>query len=89
MILYRPSFFRAWEELSDQQKASARAAIAQLEANFGRPHLHSGLGIRPFGRYFEFRIGLGIRCLFVPIGGDLVLFTCGNHNQIRRYVRDN
>lgn len=40
--------------------AAVNAAIARLESVFGRPHLHSGIGLRPFGKYFEFRAGLDL-----------------------------
>lgn len=89
MILYRPSFERAFKRLTDQEKEDVRQAIRKLERSFGRPHFHSGLSIRAFGKYYECRAGLKLRCLFLPAGGDLILTTVGNHNDIRRYVADN
>lgn len=87
MILYRPSFRGPFNALSEPEKQAVREAIGRLERSFGRPHLHSGLGIRPLGEYFEFRAGLRIRCLFLPEGGDLILVTVGNHDHVRRYIR--
>jgi hypothetical protein len=89
MILYRPSYIRAFKKLSPEQQARVNLAIAKLEESFGRPHLHAGIGLRPFGGYFEFRAGLDLRILFVAHGGDLVLVTVGNHNAIRAFIRGN
>ena len=87
MILTRPSYDRAFGKLSPQQQARVAAAVARLEKSFGRPHLHGGIGLRPFGRYFEFRAGLDLRILFIPFEGDLVLVTVGNHDQIRAFIK--
>jgi hypothetical protein len=64
VIFTRPKFDRAYRSLPAQQQAAVKAAIARVEPVFGRPHLHSGIGLRPFGKYFEFRAGLDLRILF-------------------------
>ena len=88
MIFTRPKFDRAYRSLTAQQQAAVTTAIARVEPAFGRPHLHSGLGLRPFGKYFEFRAGLDLRILFLPEGGDLHLCFVGNHNQVRAYLKN-
>ena len=87
MIRSRPSFDRAYARLTGQQRDRVDAAILRLEGAFGRPHLHAGIGLRPFGGYFELRAGLDLRVLFVPYAGDLVLVTVGNHDQVRRFLK--
>jgi hypothetical protein len=87
VIFTRPKFNRAWRSLTAQQQAAV-AAIARVEPAFGRPHLHSGLGLRPFGKYFEFRAGLELRILFLAEGGDLHLCFVGNHNQVRAFIKN-
>ena len=87
MLLTRPSFNRAFAELSPQQQHRVEAAKARLEQTFGRPPLHSGVGLRSIGSFFEFRAGLGLRVLFVSSGGDLLLVTVGNHDHIARFIR--
>jgi hypothetical protein len=89
VIYSLPSFDRARRRLSPPQEAALVAALARLETAFGHPHLHAGLGLRPFGRYFEFRIGLQLRSLFLPESGDLLLVIVGTHDQIRAYIRNN
>jgi len=88
MILRRPSFDRAYDKLTPQQRARVDDAVARLEQSFGRPHEHGGIGIRSIGRFFECRAGLQLRILFVVRDGDLVLVTTGNHNHIARFLRD-
>lgn len=89
MIVVRPAFQRAAKRLSRAQKDAVNAAIERLPAVFGHPHQHSGAGLRPFGRYLELRVGLGLRILFLAEGGDLHLCTVGNHNAVRANMRTN
>ena len=89
MIYCQPSFTRRYNRLTSQHRSRVDAAVARLEDAFGRPHLHAGVGIRPFGRYLEFRAGLDLRVLFLPEGGDLFLMCVGNHDEIRSYVKGN
>lgn len=63
--------------------------LQQLAEAFGHPHRHAGLGLRPFGRYFECRAGLGLRVLFLVDQGNFFLVTVGNHDHIRSYIKNN
>ncbi len=89
MIYWQPSFTRRYNRLTPQNRARVDAAVARLQDAFGRPHLHAGVGIRPFGRYLELRVGLALRVLFLPESGDLFLMCVGNHEEIRSCVRGN
>jgi hypothetical protein len=51
--------------------------------------LHSGVGIRPFGKFYECRVGRDLRVLFVFDEGDFILVTAGNHDAVARFIRDN
>ena len=88
-ILSRPSFERAYKNLSSEAQAEVRSAAALLPEAFGKPHVHQGLGVRKVGKYFEFRVGLKLRVLFVVRKGDAILVTVGDHDGIVRFVRDN
>ena len=89
MILWIASFDRAFARLTPEQQENVRSAIDLIPSAFGRPHLHGGIGIRPFGTYFECRSGLGLRILFLVESGDFILVTVGNHDQVRAYLRNN
>jgi hypothetical protein len=87
MIYVRPRYERAWRKLASSQQAAVNAAVAHLEGAFGRPHEHSGLGVRAFGQYYEFRAGLGLRVLFLSEKGDLFLCFVGSHEQVRAFIK--
>ena len=89
MIYYRPGFERRYRKLSPQQRSRVDAAVARFEDAVGKPHAHGGLGLRPFGRYLEFRAGLDLRILALPESGDFFLMCVGNHDEVRAYVRSN
>jgi hypothetical protein len=88
-VFAKPSLTRAFKKLNPQKQAAVTASIAGLPDAVERPHLHSGIGIRPFGRYLECRAGLDLRILFYLLDGDIILATTGNHDAIARYVKDN
>lgn len=75
--------------LKPDEQAEARAVLRRLPAAFGRPHVHSGLGLRQLRRgIYEARIGLRIRVIFERDGDLPVIKTLGDHAAIRRYLRD-
>ena len=84
-----PSFDRALKQLSASEQAGVFAAARQLPEAFGKPHVHAGLGIRRIGPFYEFRAGLKLRALFRLREGEAFLTTVGNHDDIRRWVREN
>ena len=87
-------------EFSERFKAQSRAlpvgrqklvadAMAALNDAFGKPHLHSGLGIRRLKRdYFEFRVDRDTRILFKLEGSTAAILLMGNHDDIRRYIKN-
>jgi hypothetical protein len=89
VILTRSSYQGAFKRLSPTQQTALNAAIARLPEIFGRPHLHSGIGIRPVGKFYECRVGRDLRVLFVFDEGDFILVTVGNHDAVARFIRDN
>jgi len=88
-VLSRPSFERAFKALSPETQAQVRSAAALLPEAFGKPHVHQGLGVRKLGKYFEFRVGLQHRVLFLLRKGNAVLVTVGDHDDIVRFIKDN
>lgn len=59
-------------------------------AAWGRPHLHSGIGIRRLAKtIFECRVGLEERLAFVFIATppELVFFFLGDHDAIQKLIR--
>ncbi len=88
-LISLPSFSRRFRKLSEAERDEVKAVGARLPDVFGRPHLHSGIGLRPFGPFFEFRVGLELRVLFRVVDGDARLVCVGDHNEIRAFVKNN
>jgi hypothetical protein len=88
-IYQRPGFVRALKKLPPAEPELIRQRARRAAEIIGHPHLHSSIGLRPFGRYKEFRIGLKTRCLFLLESGDLHLVIFGNHDEVAAYVRNN
>jgi hypothetical protein len=56
---------RRLRELPKSERVECLLALCELAERFGRPHAHSGLGIRKLGnKLFECRAGLALRCIF-------------------------
>jgi len=88
-IYQRPAFLRAMKKLPEKEQEFVRQRARRAAEVLGHPHVHSGIGLRPFGRYKEFRIGLNLRCLFLLEKGDMHLIIVGTHDGISAYVRNN
>ena len=62
--------------------------IDKLRGTFGRPHVHSGMGIRKLKRnYFECRVGLALRLIFRAEPGLLTFIMAGDHDDVKRYAK--
>jgi hypothetical protein len=89
MIYVRAGFERRYKRLSPQQQSRVDSAVLRFQEAVGKPHAHSGIGLRPFGRYLEFRAGLQLRILAIAEAGDWFLVCVGDHDDIRAYVKNN
>ena len=73
----------------EERKVIGEAMNAVL-AGWGKPHVHSGIGIRRLTKtIYECRVGLDQRLAFVFIATppELVFFFIGNHDEIQKMVR--
>ena len=87
-------------EFSPRFRANARAlppdrqeqigqAVALVGEAFGKPHLHTGLGIRRLkGAYFEFRVGRDLRVVFKLNGSVVTLLLVGTHDAVQRFLKN-
>jgi hypothetical protein len=90
---------RITKELLEQIRSKSKSerqevgdAINQVLESWGRPHGHSGIGIRRLTKtIFECRVGLNDRLAFVFIAtpAELVFFFIGNHDEIQKLIRSN
>lgn len=76
------------EKLPESAAAQVRAALGQIPAAFGRPHVHAGIGLRQLKPgVYEARIGLGLRAVFSREDDILVVECIGHHDDVRRFLR--
>jgi hypothetical protein len=77
---------------SKSERQDIGDAINQVLESWGRPHGHSGIGIRRLTKtIFECRVGLDDRLAFVftATPPELVFFFLGNHDEIQKLIRSN
>ena len=88
---FKPSFDRSLKQLGTRDKREIKdVAIRLIEGFSGDRQLHHGLGLKRLrGHYWEVRWNLKIRILF-RWEGDLIEFVlAGNHNDVKRFLKNN
>ena len=82
------SFRRDVRKLPKSRRRDIARAIAAVRDGFGKPHFHSGLGVRRLRRnYFECRAGLDLRLVFRAERGRLTFFAAGDHDAVHRLLK--
>jgi hypothetical protein len=76
-------------ELGREERREIGAAITQIGLVMGRPHQHSGIGIRKLGSsFFEGRAGLRLRLIFEMIDDGVLYFhLLGTHDEVRKFLK--
>ena len=75
-------------ELPKSERAECLLALCELAERFGRPHAHSGLGIRKLGnKLFECRASLALRFIFQDRPTDFFVSFLGDHDEIKALLR--
>ena len=85
---YLSSFDRSFRRLSREKQAKVRAALEGFLDFYKSGIRPEGLGIKKLRkRYWEIRVGLHIRIIFM-LARDLVTFVLtGTHNDIKQFLR--
>jgi hypothetical protein len=75
---------RRLQNLPKSERAECLLALCELPGSFGRPHEHSGLGIRKLGdKIFECRGSASLRFIFQDRPADLFVSFLGNHDEVK------
>lgn len=83
-----PGVFRRLRALSKSERVECLLALCELTESFGRPHVHSGLGIRKLGnKLFECRGSLALRFIFQDRADDLFISFLGNHDEVKALLK--
>ena len=79
---------RRLQNLPKNERADCLLALCELPETFGRPQVHSGLGIRKLGnRIFEFRGNVSLRFIFQDRPADLFVCFLGNHDEVKALLQ--
>ncbi len=63
--------------------------ISEAQSSMGQPHLHKGTGLRKLSdHYFELRVDPKLRLVFEDTPSALVFEFMGNHDEVKRFLKD-
>ncbi len=83
-----PAVLKRLRALPKTEQSECLVALCELAEAFGRPHVHSGLGIRKLGeKLFECRGSLALRFLFQNRPDSLFVSFLGNHDEVKALLR--
>ena len=83
-----PDVLKRLKGLPKGEKVECLLALCDLAEAFGRPHVHSGLGIRKLGqRLFECRGSIALRFIFQDRPAELFVSFLGNHDELKALLR--
>ena len=81
-------------DLPKETRRQIGDAIRVVQENFGRPHRHSGIGIRdlaPKGsghHIYECRLSRGVRLVFTLVEDRMLYFhMMGTQDQVRQFLK--
>ena len=87
-LIIGPDVQKRLRALPREQCADVVLKLLELGDAFGKPHAHSGLGIRKLrADLFECRVGLSLRILFRASPDALILRFIGSHDEVQKYLR--
>ena len=83
-----PAVLRRLQNLPKNERSECLLALCELPETFGRPHAHSGLGIRKLGdKIFECRGNVSLRFIFQDRPADLFVCFLGNHGEVKALLQ--
>ena len=83
------SFRKTLRGLDREQRREIGRILQVVQQAYGHPHQHRGLGLRNLrGGFFEIRVGLDRRIILHDAGEALVCKFLGNHDEIRRFLKN-
>lgn len=87
-IEVHPRLQKRAKGLSAAEREQVSESLRALADGFGRPHLHSGLGIRRLRKdLFECRAGLRWRIVFFAEKGLLTAYDVMTHDELQAWLR--
>lgn len=87
---FKPSFERSLKSFPPPEKSEIKEAAAQLIDILSRDmQIHQGLGLKRLrGDFWELRKGIKARILFRWQGGLVEFVLAGNHDDVKRFLKN-
>jgi hypothetical protein len=83
-----PQVLQRLRSLPKDDRTECLLALCELPEAFGRPHVHSGLGIRKLGdKIFECRGNAALRFIFQDRPSELFVSFLGSHDEVKALLR--
>lgn len=83
-----PEVLRRLRNLPKNERTECLLALCELPDAFGRPYVHSGLGIRKLGdKIFECRGNVALRSIFQDRPSELFISFLGNHDEVQALLK--
>lgn len=88
-LVIKPEVFSRLAQIPRHERAECMVALCDLADTFGKPRIHSGIGIRKLTKtLFECRANLSLRYLFYDRENDIYVWFLGNHDEIKRILKE-
>ncbi len=89
-IILTERFQKDVSALSLEEKNQLFSILLKLPTAIKNLHLHQGIGLRKIhsSGIYEARIGLSLRMLFGLDKNTAILHRVGNHDEIKRYLKN-
>ncbi len=62
--------------------------MLKADQAYGRPHLHTGIGMRRLGKHMECRDALDFRLVFRREGDALIFLFYGTHDEVKAFLKN-
>ena len=87
-LVIDPEVLKRLGRLSKDERSTCFEALLELTETFGRPHAHTGLGIRKLGhKLLEARATIALRFMFRDRETDLYVSFLGNHDELKALLK--
>ena len=88
-ILLTKRFLACVKKLSATDAEAVDAALENLLATFGTPHVHAGQSVRMLRpQIYELRATLALRVVFVRSKDALLMDFVGTHDEVRAFLKN-
>ena len=92
-FVHTPGFIKSFDRYPSQKQILITKAVESIQNYFMSSRASYGLRIKKLhqsnlGKVFEARVNIDIRVIWVEQGNKIVFSLLGNHEDVRRFIRN-